>query len=227
LGAGATITSSNEIALGTASENVTFEGGYKYQIVTSDVSYNCSSTDYGKLIELNNNANVVYLPSAAISPYGATITIYANNSLEYILIISNSGGSIYWKNKAFSIYSVNNGSIITFTSNGSDWIVTNSNFTALTSSNTSTTNLYMYSPCVVYLTSTQTTAVILPQYVANGDIVTIRKTYSSSQLVFVVTYNSGDNIYSTDNTPTAIYEFSGSVYTITLFARGNGKWYVE
>ena len=226
IGYDSVVSSSNQIALGTASENVTFEGGYKFQIVTSDVSYNCSSTDYGKLIELNNNANAVYLPSAAISPYGATITIYANNSLEYILIISDSGGSIYWKNKSFNIYSVNNGSIITFASNGSDWIVTNSNFTSLSGSNTSSDTITMYSPCVVYLTSTNIDYVILPPYVTNGDIVTIRKTYSTSYSVTIVSVE--DNIYNSDNSVASTsYIMSGSVYTLTLFARGNGKWYVE
>ena len=93
-------------------------------------------------------------------------------------------------------------------------------------SNTSSDNITMYSPCVVYLTSTNIDYVILPPYVTNGDIVTIRKTYSTSYSVTIVSVE--DNIYNSDNSVASTsYIMSGSVYTLTLFARGNGKWYVE
>ena len=83
----------------------------------------------------------------------------------------------------------------------------------------------MYSPCVVYLNS-NIDYVTLPPYVANGDIVTIRKTYSSSQSVDIVSLE--DYIYNPDNSvASTTYDMSGSIYTLTLFAKSNGKWYVE
>ena len=203
-------------------------GGSKYQIVeTTTSTYTCSTSDYGKIIRATDPTKKIYLPNAGISPYGTNITVYADNTTGDVTIYSTDGGSIYWKWQygAFTYFGVNSGSIITFTSDGVNWIISNYNASSIVATS-GTTTVTMYSPCIVYVESTDTDTINLPKYVSYGDIVTIRKTYSNSHSISIV--NDYGTIYGSENgSDSSTISMGTGTYTLSLYATSIGNWYRE
>ena len=209
----------------TTNGMTTLESGVQFTtVVTSDSTYVCSSTDYGKLIELTSSSTDIELPTAIITPFGAIISVYANGSNH--INISSAGGNILWKNTTFTVFAINQGSIIRFMSDGTNWIISNYVPRSLTSSDAVSNTINVYSPCVVYISSTSTTTVSLGTSFTYGDIVTVRKTYSSSH---TVTISSSGTIYSSGNVSGgSTYSMTGTIFSVTLLAGSGGlSWYIE
>ena len=202
-------------------------GGSKYQIVTvGDSPHYLSSSDYGKLIRVTKSDGHVYLPNASTSPYGSTITIYADNNFYYVKIYS-SGGSIYLGIQTFSSFFIESDNIITFVSDGIDWIITTYNYPSKTVS--SGNKHTMYSPCNLLITITTIDDIYLPKTAPTGAQVVIRKTYSDGHAITIT--NDYGYIYNSSNILDIInpniHTMGTGTFTITLIADDSNNWYVE
>jgi hypothetical protein len=251
---GAQITAENYLQLGEATENypglvttgsqifagaksfvldvsvnhlIVGAGGSKYQIVTvGDSPYYLSSSDYGKLIRVTKSDGYVYLPTASTSPYGSTITIYADNNFYYVKIYS-SGGSIYLGIQTFNSFFIESDNIITFVSDGSDLIITTYNYPSKTVGAGTTHD--MYSPCNLLVTNITIENIYLPKTAPTGAQVVIRKTYSDA--IAIKIRNDYGDIYNKSNVKSSgspyLHTMDTDTYTITLIADDSNNWYVE
>ena len=202
-------------------------GGSKHQFVTvSDTPHYLSSSDYGKLIRVVVNNGEVHLPTAAISPYGSSITIDAANNFYYVKIYS-SGGSICWGIQTFSSFFIESRNNITFTSDGSDWYVTSYIFPSKTVAGGDTHT--MYSPCNLLITNTTIDDIYLPKTAPTGAQVVIRKTYSDGHAITIT--NDYGYIYNSSNILDIInpniHTMGTGTFTITLITDNSNNWYVE
>ena len=203
-------------------------GGSKYQIVTvGDSPHYLSSSDYGKLIRVTKSDGHVYLPNASTSPYGSTITIYADNNFYYVKIYS-SGGSIYLGIQTFSSFFIESDNIITFVSDGIDWIITTYNYPSKTVS--SGNKHTMYSPCNLLITITTIDDIYLPKTAPTGAQVVIRKNYPDA-IIAITIRNDYGYIYNSSNILDIInpniHTMGTGTFTITLIADDSNNWYVE
>ena len=200
-------------------------GGSKHQFVTvSDTPHYLSSSDYGKLIRVVVNNGEVHLPTAAISPYGSSITIDAANNFYYVKIYS-SGGSICWGSQTFGFYIIESRNNITFTSDGSDWYVTSYIFPSKSIGGGGDTHT-MYSPYNVLINDNTMVNIYLPQRAACGSKITIRKIYLADQ-ASVVIHNSHGYIGTYNNSLFSnTFTMDTETYTLELIVDDSNNWFI-